>query len=78
MAWPGPNQDIVVKGNHFIGGFQPVVIRDWAAVVFQNNTIYTNEYLMAFATANPPTGYTWDSNNYYGTAFSVTTGRAHS
>ncbi|HEY3457356.1 MAG TPA: hypothetical protein VGK64_22440 [Bryobacteraceae bacterium] len=66
MGWPGPNQDIVVKGNYFIGGFQPVVISDWASVVFQNNTVYTDEYLMAFATANPPTGYIWDSNNYYG------------
>jgi len=54
MGWPGPNQDIVVKGNYFIGGFQPVVISDWASVVFQNNTVYTDEYLMAFATANPP------------------------
>jgi hypothetical protein len=51
MGWPGPNQDIVVKGNYFIGGFQPVVITDWASVVFQNNTIYTDEYLLAFATA---------------------------
>jgi hypothetical protein len=51
MGWPGPNQDIVVKGNYFIGGFQPVVISDWASVVLQNNTVYTDEYLMAFATA---------------------------
>jgi hypothetical protein len=29
MGWPGPNRDIVVKGNYFIGGFQPVVISDW-------------------------------------------------
>ena len=66
MGWPGPNQDIVVKGNYFIGGFQPVVIADWASVVFQNNTVYTDEYLMAFATTNTPQGYIWDNNSYYG------------
>jgi len=59
MGCPGPNQDIVVKDNYFIGGFQPVVISDWASAVFQANTIYTDEYLMAFATANPAAGYTW-------------------
>ncbi|HMJ23955.1 MAG TPA: hypothetical protein VK513_18705, partial [Terriglobales bacterium] len=66
MGWPGPNQDIVVKGNYFIGGFQPVVIADWDSVVFQNNTVYTDEYLMAFATTNTPQGYVWDNNSYYG------------
>jgi hypothetical protein len=66
MGWPGPHQDVVIKGNYFIGGFQPVLITDWAAVVFQNNTVYTDEYLMAFATTNTPQGYIWDNNSYYG------------
>ena len=40
MAWAGLNQDIVVKGNHFIGGFQPVVIRDWASVISEQYDLH--------------------------------------
>jgi hypothetical protein len=67
MGWPGPNQDIVIQGNYFIGGFESVAITDWASVTFQNNTVYTNQYIMNFTTGSTPSGYIWDNNTYYGT-----------
>jgi hypothetical protein len=67
MGWPAPNQDIVVQGNYFIGGFESVALTDWASITFQNNTVYTNAYLINFATGATPSGYSWDNNTYYGT-----------
>jgi hypothetical protein len=67
MGWPGPNQDIVIKGNYFMGGFESAAITDWVSVTFQNNTVYTNKYLVNFTTNGTPSGYTWDNNTYYGT-----------
>jgi hypothetical protein len=69
LGWPGQNQDIVVQGNYFMGGFKPVAISDWASVNFQNNTVYTNSYLVTLSTASTPSGYTWDNNTYYGIGF---------
>ena len=37
------------------------------SVNFQNNTVYTNQYMINFLTGATPTGYTWDNNKYYGT-----------
>jgi hypothetical protein len=67
MGWPGPNQDIVVNGNYFMGGFEAFSITDWASINFQNNTVYTNQYLVNFITGATPSGYTWDNNKYFGT-----------
>ncbi|MGA2716917.1 MAG: hypothetical protein ABSG41_27840, partial [Bryobacteraceae bacterium] len=67
MGWPATNQNIVVQGNYFMGGFEAVSFQDWASITFQNNTVYTNKYLMNFITAGTPSGYLWDNNTYYGT-----------
>jgi hypothetical protein len=67
MGWPGPNVDIVMQGNYFMGGFESVAITDWASVTFQNNTVYTNSYMINFAAGTTPSGYVWDNNTYYGT-----------
>ncbi len=67
MGWPATNQNIVVQGNYFMGGFEAVAFQDWNSITFQNNTVYTNKYLMNFVTAGAPSGYVWDNNTYYGT-----------
>jgi hypothetical protein len=66
MGWPAANQDIVAQGNYFIGGFQAVSFQDWATINFQNNTVYSNQYLLNFVTGATPSGYIWDNNTYYG------------
>ncbi len=67
MGWPAANQDIVVQGNYFVGGFEAVSFQNWQTINFQNNTVYTNQYIMNFITGATPSGYTWDNNTYYGT-----------
>ena len=63
------NDDVVVKGNYFIGGYISLEMRNWNSVVFTGNTSYSaqaiNAYLQldATQTANK---YKWDNNTYFG------------
>ncbi|MEZ5351944.1 MAG: hypothetical protein R2762_04855 [Bryobacteraceae bacterium] len=69
LNWGGQSRDIVVRGNHWIGGHLAVGVQDWDDVDFRNNMTYTETGTQVLMTTLPTqdTGrYLLDSNTYYG------------
>lgn len=63
------NQDAVVTGNYFIGGYFAVELWNWAELTFARNTTYSeNSAALALYPPSPPVSpiYHGDKNNYYG------------
>jgi hypothetical protein len=67
LGWPGPNADVLVTNNYFMGGREPIAVTDWSSVTFENNTIYSEDnYESVLNTTGTTSGYAWDNNTYYG------------
>jgi len=62
LGYNARNQDITVKGNHFVGGSPALRVREWSSFNFTGNLLASANQVAVLEGSG---GYSWSGNTHY-------------